>query len=232
MLSINLKADVVAEEYSQSDTDHAVWEREVRHSADRVRTMEGLSSSVNHRVEDVTAYYRAILESDDEIGKAAGDDQTSNLNPDFTSEEWVYNEAGYSGRNYWIDSAPPFNSKPVHVAPLKTEASTSAAVQQVRIPARYMVMFQERATKDHVARTVNAMKEITELSGRRIRAADFTTYEHVSLGFAASLNNPALIAVSVNCILSLNICTRTCMYEAQQSVISSVYYFSYVIIHW
>jgi len=195
MLSISLEMHVGAEEDSQSDVDHAVWEREVRHSANRVRTMEGLPSSVNHKVEDVKAYYRAILESD-EIGEAADDGQTNDVNPDFASEEWVYSEAGYSGRNYWIDPAPPFNPKPVHVAPSRTEASPTAALQQVRIPARYMVMFQERATKDHVARTVYAMKEITELSDRRIRAADFTTYEHVSLGFAASLNNPALIAVS------------------------------------
>ena len=202
ILSISLEIHIDAEGTSESDTYHAIWEREARQSANRVRTMEGLASSVNHRVENVKAYYRAILESD-EIGEAADDYQTTGVNPDITSEEWVYDEVGYSGRNYWVDPAPPFNPKPVHVAPSKTETtSTNTATQQVRIPARYMIMFQERATKDHVTRTVDAMKEITELSGRRIRAADFTTYEHVSLGFAATLNNPALIAVSANCIFS------------------------------
>lgn len=194
VLSVTCTADVGGT--SESDADHSIWEREVKHSATRIRTMEGLASSTNHRVENVKAYYRVILESD-EIGEAAGDDQATVDHDVDSDREWVYNEAGYSGgKNYWIDPAPPFNPKPVHVAPEATTVSTGS--QQVRIPARYMVMFQERARKDHVVRTVDAMREVTELSGRRIRAADFTTFEHVSLGFTATLNSPALIAVSMD----------------------------------
>ena len=34
---------------------------------------------------------------------------------------------------------------------------------QARIPARYMVMFQSRATMDHVTRTVAVMEEVTRV---------------------------------------------------------------------
>lgn len=172
---------------AEEDIHHGVWEREIKRSAERAATVEGYADSSSRLLDDVKAYYRIMLDSSS-ASEEAENSPTVDLEDD-SAEPPLYFQSG--GNRYWMDPAPPFNPKPLHTAP-----STNDAGLQIKIPARYMVMFQSRATKDHLTRTVALMEEVTHISHRKIRATDFTTYEHVGKGFAATLNNAALVAVS------------------------------------
>lgn len=175
---------------TEEDVHHRVWERVIKKSAaERATTLRGFADSSSNLLDDVKAYYRIMLDSSFASEEAESDpivdlnvdsvDTSSNFQPDSS-----YNR-------YWINPAPPFNPKPLHTAPTRDDN-----LLQVKIPARYMVMFQARATKDHLTRTVAVMEEVTRISGRKIRATDFTTYENVANGFTATLNTAAVDAVS------------------------------------
>jgi len=152
------------------DMCHEIWEREIKKSANYKRASEFADSS--NLLDDVKAYYRLVLDTNFASAE---------------SENSPPNHVQPAGR-YWIEPAPPFNPKPLHTG--------EDGELQVRIPARYMVVLQGRATLDHLTKTVAIMEEVTRTSGRKIRATDFTVYEHVVKGFSATLNTVALDAVS------------------------------------
>lgn len=161
---------------TEEDVYHGIWERKIKKSAERASEFADTSSLLD----DVQAYYRVMLSTD------------------FASEESENNPfielPSYFSPNdrYWINPAPPFNPKPLHTG-------DGEGGLQARIPARYMVMFQDRATRDHLTRTIAVMEEVTRTSGRKLRATDFMIYQHVA-GFTVTLNDAALNAVSINII--------------------------------
>ena len=171
----------------EEDVHHGIWEREIKMSAERAATMEEYPDSSSHLLDDIKAYYRIMLDPSS-ASEEAENSQIIDVE-DNSMEPPIYFQSG--GNRYWISPAPPFNTKPLHVAPTRDDSDL-----QMKIPARYMVMFQSRATKDHLRRTVAVMQEVTQTSRRKIRATDFTTYEHVAKGFTVTLNNAGLLAVS------------------------------------
>ena len=171
----------------EEDVHHGIWEREIKKSAERASAMIEFADLSSHLLDDVKAYYRIMLDS----SSASEESEIIDLNPEPVETPRFYFQSGSPSNRYWIDPAPPFNPKPLHAAPTRDDAGL-----QIKIPARYMVMFQGRATKDHLTRTIAVMEEVTRISDRKIRATDFTPYEHVAKGFTATLNSAALIAVS------------------------------------
>ena len=166
---------------TEEDIYHGIWERKIKKSAERASEFADTSSLLD----DVQAYYRVVLDTNFAS-------QESDNNPVIGLEADSVESPSYFTPNnrYWIDPAPPFNPKPLHTGDDEDGL-------QARIPARYMVMFQDRATRGHLTRTVVLMEEVTRTSGRKIRATDFTIYQHVANGFTATLNNAALDAVSI-----------------------------------
>ena len=156
------------------DSYHDIWERAIKKSAKRASDFADSSNLLD----DVKAYYRVVL---DTSFASLESDNSPPTESDAASVE-------PPGSRYWIETAPPFNAKPLHTG--------EDGELQVRIPARYMVVFQDRATLDYLMKTVAIMEEVTRTSGRKIRATDFTVYEHVAKGFSATLNTAALDAVS------------------------------------
>ena len=182
----------------EKDVHHTIWERAIRRSAEeRASAMQEFADSSSDLLDDIKAYYRVMLDSSF-ASQAAANDPVIDFDIDSTDPPSYYQTGGTNHR-YWIDPAPPFNPKPLHTAPERQGDGL-----QVRIPARYMVMFQSRATADHLTRTVAVLEEVTRTSGRKIRATDFTVYEHAAKGFTVTLNTAALDAVSTlsnTCIL-------------------------------
>ena len=168
---------------TEEDVYHRIWERKIKKSAERASEFADTSSLLD----DVQAYYRIMLSTD-----FASKESENNPFIDLGAGSVELPSYFSPSNRYWINPAPPFNPKPVH-------RGNGEDGLQARIPARYMVMFQSRATRDHLTRTVAVMEEVTRTSGRKIRATDFTIYQQVS-GFAATLNNAALDAVSINII--------------------------------
>ena len=168
---------------TEEDVYHRIWETKIKKSADRASEFADTSSLLD----DVQAYYRIMLSTDFARKES---ENTPFIDSDAGAVE-LPNYFSPSSR-YWINPAPPFNPKPVH-------RGNGEDGLQARIPARYMVIFQSRATRDHLTKTVLVMEEVTQTSGRKIRATDFTIYQHVA-GFTATLNNAALDAVSINII--------------------------------
>ena len=168
---------------------HGIWERKVKKSVERTSEFADTSSLLD----DVKAYYRVLLDTN----FATEESENEGLDADSVESPNYF----HPSNRYWINAAPPFNPKPLHTG--------DDSDLQARIPARYMVMFQSRATMDHLTRTVAVMEEVTRASGRKIRATDFTVYQHVTNEFIATLNNAALEVVSTctfvcNCIENLS----------------------------
>ena len=176
----------------EEEFHHRVWEREIRRSAaaERASAMGEFADSSSGLLDDIKAYYRIMLDSSF-ASETATNDAIIDFNVNHADPPRYY-QPGSSNHRYWIDPAPPFNPKPLHTAPARQGDRL-----QVRIPARYMVMFQSRATEDQLTRTVVLLEEVTRTSGRRIRATDITVYEHAAKGFTVTLNNAALDAVSI-----------------------------------
>lgn len=185
---------------SKEDLHHRIWEREIKKSAERARTIKDFADSSNKLLDDVKLYYRIMLDS-----SSASEEAENNPVIDFDDDRprpvqpAYYSQPGSANNRYWV--APPFNQKPLHTAPTRNEEGL-----QVKIPARYMVMFQGRATMDHLTRTVTVMEEVTRASNRKIRATDFKIYEHAANGFTATLNNAALDAVSNANLYRITLC--------------------------
>ena len=174
----------------EKDVHHTIWEGAIRRSAEeRASAMQEFADSSSDLLDDIKAYYRIMFDSSF-ASQAAANDPAIDFDIDSTDPPRYYQTGGTNHR-YWIDPAPPFNPKPLHTAPARQGDGL-----QVRIPARYMVMFQSRATADHLTRTVAVLEEVTRTSGRKIRATDFTVYEHAAKGFTVTLNTAALDAVS------------------------------------
>lgn len=194
----SLVGGFAAESLTDDDEEyfhHRIWEREIRRSAvaERASAMREFADSSSGLLDDIQAYYRIMLDSSF-ASETATNDAFIDFNVDQQTDPPRYYQPGSSpNHRYWIDPAPPFNPKPLHTAP----ARQGNDGLQVRIPARYMVMFQSRATVDHLTRTVSLLEEVTRTSGRKIRATDFTVYEHAAKGFTVTLNNAALDAVSI-----------------------------------
>lgn len=181
---------------SEEDVHNGIWEKHVKRSAERAVVMDDFADSSNNLLDDIKAYYRIMLDSSF-ANEEAENNPTNNLGTDADELRYYYRPGSPKNR-YWNDPAPPFNHKPLQTAPTREDGEL-----QFRIPARYMVMFQSRATLDHLTRTVAVLEEVTRSSGRKIRATDFTVYEHVAKGFTVTLNIAALEAVSSYLILKL-----------------------------
>ena len=174
---------------SEEDVHHGIWERHVKRSAERAIIMEDFADSSNNLLDDIKAYYRIMLDSSF-ASEEAENSPTINLGTVADELPYYYRPGGQKNR-YWNDPAPPFNPKHLQTAPTREDGEL-----QFRIPARYMVMFQSRATLDHLTRTVAVLEDVTRSSGRKIRATDFTIYEHAAKGFSVTLNIAALEVVS------------------------------------
>ena len=184
---------------TKEDVYHRIWERKIKKSAERTSEF----ADTSNLLDDIQAYYRIMLSTD-----FASEESENNAFIDLDAELPSY----FTPSNrYWINPAPPFNPKPLHTG-------EDQGGLQARIPARYMVMFQGRATRDHLTRTVAVMEEVTRTSGRKIRATDFMIYQHVAAGFIATLNNAALDAVS--------------SYISAHYIYNCIVIFSCVFTHW
>lgn len=152
------------------------WEKQIAEKANAMKEIPPDSSSP--LLDDINAYYKSMLDTMASFSEEDANSPDSIVPPFFYSQNHAR-------------SAPPFlPEKSLHTQSARQDHGLKV------IPARYMVMFQSTATVDNLTRTITFMEELTQTTGKKMRATDFTVFEHAAKGFTATLNSAALHAVS------------------------------------